>query len=84
MRNKYNEWLSEQTPEEIADHEFRVLTDTKRIKRMNLVRALQQAIDDNNIEEIRELFPDLITVLALFKRSEITMRVLVRRVRNYT
>ena len=69
----------EMSIEEMAEHEHRLLVDVQRMERLNLVKAIKQAIEADDMDDVRELFPELVKVLALFKRNEVTMRVQLKR-----
>ncbi len=70
--------LREQSAEEMAQHEHRLILDTKRLSRLPLLKAFGQLVEDGNIEGIRDVWPDVLRVIALWKRCEVQQRVMMK------
>ena len=77
--SKYLDLIKNHTPEEIADMEFRVIRDVTRLSRLPLLKAMSGCIEDDNMEGVEILWPSIVEVIALWKRNEVTMKVMLKR-----
>lgn len=79
MSESFENIMGEMSPEEMAQREYRLMLDTKRIGKFKLVAAIEQAIAVEDMETVAELFPHIETVLALFLRDKVTMKVMMKQ-----
>jgi hypothetical protein len=80
MRDRPNEFLASATPEEVAKQEQHLINDVRRINRMNLVKlAYEMAEEHPDSEEMKQVVDHLVEIIALYKRSSITLKVLTKR-----
>jgi len=79
MSRDFNEIMGDMSPEEMAQREYRLMLDVRRLGRMKLIKAIKESVEANDMDAVAELFPNVITVLALFLRDKVTMKVQMKR-----
>ena len=85
---KFRQYLASQTAEEVAQDEDRIMRDSVRMERLSLIKYMRELIEEtggtmNELKtQLTEAFDNVVTVLALFKRSEVTARVVLKYIQR--
>jgi hypothetical protein len=79
MKKDHSAFLRNSSPEEVAQNEGELIKDVPRIARLPLVRAIREHIVESQDDELLEAYDSLLQILAIWKRTEVRQKVLLKR-----